>query len=174
MQWDITVKPTATPVTWASMRARLNLDDAGQRETVTEMVDEATAYAEERMQCSLMRQTITAKFWECEPVHLPRGPVASVTSVVDGDGNALTYTQSKVGNSDRLALTSNPTAYPVTVTYTAGAASADDVPADIRGVIREHAATKYLHRETVSATSLTPLYNIDEFYRRRGRGVPVA
>jgi hypothetical protein len=120
--------------------------------------------------------------YDAEALHLPRGPVSSITSITDGNGviydsadeapDADAFSLTRVGNSDRITLARTAT-YPITVVYVVGHATAAEVPADIKGAIRTHIATRYVIREAVHEGSLTPVTNLDEFYRLRGRGSPV-
>jgi hypothetical protein len=195
MKWEITTKPTTKIFGWDKLRPHLRVDDPDERDYVLELEDECTSYAEEKMERSLIARTITATFWaedvsDAPPIlpmvnyaaqpyrcrqalHLPRGPVASITSVKDSNNNDIDYTLERVGNSDRVRLTPTSVNYPVTVVYVAGHASVEDVPADIKGAIRTHIATRYAIREAVHEGALTPVTNLDEFYRLRGRGSPV-
>lgn len=193
MKVSVTARPAVPLIPLTLMKAQVRVDDPEQDALVMLYEAEAERYAETHMQTSLLTQTLTATFfledfwqhqslgwdWQSYPHHyyrlLPFGPVQSVTSVKDGDNNDVSYSLSARGTSDEIRFTSNIAACPVTVVYLAGfGADPSDVDADIRGMVMKHAATSYLLRETHAESRVGVIWQLDEFYSYRGRGVPVA
>ncbi|MCG3181199.1 MAG: hypothetical protein BIFFINMI_03574 [Phycisphaerae bacterium] len=161
-QWSITTPPAAYPITVAQAAFQCSVDDtATWTDWLTEAIADATAYAENACQLSLITRTITAVYYpesgnvplEGLPIppytRLPlyRPPLQSVVSVQDYAGNDATYKIWHVGNTDYVQLYQSTVA-PVSIVYTAGYGdSADDVPADIRRAILAHVAHMYRYRE---------------------------
>lgn len=173
MRYSVTTPPDPTTplVDWEMMRAHLRLADDRQRLLVMSYVAEATEYAEDAMQCSLVPRTITAVYDVGDEIVLARGPIISVESVEDSAGNAVGYARRDVGNRTTLTVTGS-TSFPLTVVYRTGFAS---VPASIAGTIRVHAASKYLVREShVINGSVADVHKLDAFYAARSRGAPIA
>lgn len=171
MKWTQT-KPADLPITYAQAKAHLRLDDDSEQEYVTDLIKAATAHAENVTGRLLMQRTITATFYAFatppDYFYLPRGPVISVTSVTDANGNVITNTVVEAaGNAARLRV-NNAYSYPinVTVVYEAGYASADDIPDDILHAIKMHVAHLYMYREPVTAGKIEKVpSSLDDFYR---------
>jgi uncharacterized phiE125 gp8 family phage protein len=159
------------PVTWAQAKAHLRLDTDDQQAYVESLIDAAVDYAQTRLHSTLLATTLTQAFYENESLLiLPRGPVISVTSVTDANGAALEYTQSRVGSSDRLTLTSSTGAAPVTVVYQAGYPTAADIPKSIIHAILCHVGTLFENRESASDKNKMPVpHSLDAFYRLKSR-----
>ena len=178
MKWSITTPPAERIIDFASMKAHLRLDDAGERDYVLELIDAATEYAQQAMETTLLLSGLTATYYTSEAIlPLPRGPVVSVASVIDRDDYTLEdgtdYEVQRVGNEDRLVMLRSYTP-PLVIAYTAGHAQPQDVPADIRQAIRCHVATLYAYRESVSATPLAAVPDqLAAFYARHSRAIPI-
>lgn len=191
MRWSVTTPPTGTVLTWDQLKYHIVPGSVQQQPLIMDYLAEATAYAEQKMECCLLSQTITAVY---DPIDLraygpyfpsiygglgygshrrgmllPRGPVQSVSSVTDANNNPVTYIWHTVGNADLIepmqAIT--PTQAPITIIFLAGFST---VPADIKGMIRVHTATKYKYREDVDNLPVNMVHRMDDFYRYRGRG----
>src|SRR4051794_24973698 len=107
MKLAVTTAATGNVIEWASLKTHLRVDNDAERDYVLELQNAAVANACEAMECSLLSQTYTATFYADERIYLPRGPVTSVTSVVDDNGQTITtsgYTLGRVGNADYLAM----------------------------------------------------------------------
>src|SRR4051812_47875231 len=119
MQWKVTVQPTILPVTQAQAVAQCRIDDVPANVAwLTDAIADATAYAETATQLSLINRTIQAVYYpdnDAVPASvmpfapytqltLFRGPVQSITSVLDRDGNAVSYDRRKVGNVEFIQL----------------------------------------------------------------------
>lgn len=176
MKWTITTPATTTPVDYGQLSSHLRLVGDRDRADVLGMIDAATAHAEQAMGCSLVNRTITATYYQDEAsILLPRGPVVSISSVTDGNGNHPTFELRGFGNVDQLVITT-AYAWPVTIVYVAGfGPNADDVPADVRQAIKMHAATLYLNRVSVSEKTMVPVpQTLEAFYRLRSRNTGMA
>jgi hypothetical protein len=91
-----------------------------------------------------------------------------------GDTNEISdYDITRHGKTDVITINESVT-YPVTVVYRAGYSSASAIPADIRLAIRQHVATLYEHRESISDLSLTPVpHSLESFYRLKRRSMGI-
>jgi hypothetical protein len=148
--------------------------------------------AETFMECALAVQTITAiydiqdvggfraaewndldKWFGKSRWELPRGPILSITSILDANGNPVTYERHTAGNAEFIIplqpLISSQC--PVTVVYTAGF---ETIPASILDCIRVDIATHYMVRENTSNLAANPIHKIEEFYKFKGRGTILA
>lgn len=102
-------------------------------------------------------------------VHLPKHPVSAVTGITYEDENGDTqtlstdlyrvdtvHTPARVifdGNMPRL----NDVEYPVQITYTAGFADADSIPAEAKYAMMLDAGSQYEHRNEVMLGSLAQI-----------------
>jgi uncharacterized phiE125 gp8 family phage protein len=164
------------PVTWAEAKAHLRLTGDDDQTQVETMIDAATDFAESRMGCTLMQRTRTHVIYDGQPLTIPYGPVASITSIVDDDDNAITATLESIGNLQRLNISTASYSYPLTVTYVAGFASRSSIPASIRLAILQHVATMYEVRESINVGNIVTEipHSLDMFYRYKSRMSGVA
>jgi uncharacterized phiE125 gp8 family phage protein len=174
MKWTVTTPAAALPVSTYDAMYHLRLDRTPADGNVLDRcIAAACDYARDALNSSLCVETITAVFYEGEPIYLPRGPLVAVTSVTDSSGTSIGYEVYRVGNSDRLRLTQGFTA-PLTVVYTSGYANAAAVPDSIKQAILCHAGTLYEHRESVTERGRTPVpHQLEAFYRIKRRSVGV-
>lgn len=166
--------PDASPIDYASLVIWLRLDNNDERSLIEDLIDAAVEFAEQSMGTSLITRTITAKYYEAEPIYLPRGPVQSITSIQDKDGHDITdYDLQGFGRADYIKINSMSGGYPVTVEYEAGYGDdAADVPADIRSALRAHVGTLYKYRESLADGTKPPIsvpHQLEEFYRLKSR-----
>jgi hypothetical protein len=109
MQWSITVPPSTAVCTWQQLKDTIRPVSPSEQSFIMDtLLPEATEQAGEWMQAIVLPSTITAIYqphdlnhhqfwWEWEynlyhrgrPLELPRGPVISITSVIDTNGNAI-------------------------------------------------------------------------------------
>ena len=169
------------PVTFADAVPHLRLGgQAVDPPYIDGLIAAATDYAESAMACTLTARNRTETLYEARGNPrghpLPYGPLIAVQSVTDADGSTVGsggYVLSRIGHTDRIRFTGSP-AYPVTVVYRAGYATAVEVPAAIRQAILMHVATLYENRESVSEKGRTPVpHTLEEFYRLKSRTVGV-
>jgi uncharacterized phiE125 gp8 family phage protein len=179
MKYSITTPPANPLWTAQELAYHLRLDDdlsadPNEQAYVAELLAAATEYAQNRMACSLLTQTITAYFYnnDNDVLRLPRGPLVAITSVVDGHEQTITnYTVSAAGVTDIITIP-NGWAEPLTVVYTAGyGATATQCPGDIRQAIRLHVGTMYENRESITdkkSAQIVP-HSVEDFYDRKTR-----
>ena len=174
MHWT-EAQPAAQALSWPAMKAHLRLDVDDEREYVLSLLAQATAHAEALLQVALMPRMVTATYDAGEAIELPRGPVLEVQSVTDSEGTEVTYAVRRRGSRTTVDLDDGlPVSYPVEVAYSAGYSGSAAIPADIIGAIRIHAATLYSWREDASPVSASKVHHLDDWYRYRSRGAPVA
>jgi uncharacterized phiE125 gp8 family phage protein len=173
MKWTVATPPASQPVDLDEVKAQLRIDSNDENEHLALLVDAAVDFAEDELAASLVQRRLIATFYVDEPIHLPRGPLIAIVSVIDDDGNAITdYDVSRVGHSDRIALNQTAT-FPVTVTYDAGYADGS-VPASIRLAILAHVGTLYENRESVvDKQKLAVPHHLEAFYRLKSRTIGV-
>lgn len=172
MKWTAT-QPATLPVTWAQLQSHLRLDDETQRDYVMEQLAAAAVdYAEGAMGRSLMTRTVTATFYARarDSLYLPRGPVTSVTGIVDAAGNTLpatSYSLEYVANAARLRVNGGLTSsVDLTVTYAAGYATAAAIPANLRHAIRMHVSHLWNNPDAYADKSLVAVpAGLEAFYR---------
>jgi uncharacterized phiE125 gp8 family phage protein len=183
---------SVTPlVTWAQMQAQLRLDTADEQQLISDYVDACIEYAEQALYSSLLTRTIVVQdaapislvFWAaCQPkarYELPRGPVQSITSMVDANGQVIPPANMILdgyGFLDILNVNYSSYVAPVTITYVAGyGPAAANVPADICMAIRTHVAGLWRNRESISDRTLLPVpHGLQDFYRLKARTTPAA
>lgn len=175
MKWLESTAPTGLPVTVSAATDHNRIpSENGETAYIQSLIEAATDYAQETMACSLMARTITATFYQGEKIHLPRGPLISITSVTDDDGVVITdYDIERVGHTDRLKINSSYKS-PLVVVYQAGYASAAAIPATIRHAILAHVGTLYRNRESVSDRTLINVPDqLAAFYRMKSRSLGI-
>lgn len=170
----VVTAPTIRPVTAANVSEHLRLVinvDAGENQ-INAMIDAATAYAEDDCDMSVMQQTLRATFHDGQPLNLPRGPVQSVTRMIDGRGvESTAFTLRAVGHTCTV-IPSAALSYPISVEYVAGYASAEVVPAQMRLAILQHVGTLWANRESATDRNKTIVpHSLEMFYSRRRRSV---
>lgn len=154
------------PVTWAEAKAHLRLDTDDDQSYVEMLIDAAADYAETRLAAVLTDKTISLTFYDSAPLLLRPGPVVSVTSVLDANGDPVAYTLRRVGLTD-VVVPSGGGSYPLTVIYRA---NWTPLPPLIRLAILQHVATMYENRESVSDRTKTIVpHSLEAFYRAKSR-----
>lgn len=185
MRWTETT-PSTFPITADDVAGILAMEtsELPPMPYVLGAIGAAVSYAETAMGRSLIRRTVTATFYAnlspADLLYLPRGPIASVTSVTPDGGAALAtsaYRLEYVGNAVARLRVNGLLTYPkdLTVVYEAGHAIAAgstpgaNVPADIRHAITMHAAQLIQYREPIvvgAAVAKVP-NSLDDFYAQR-------
>lgn len=166
MLWTETIAPASRVIDYSTAATHCQLDDPQDREYVLSLIDAATDELCHRLQTSLVSRTLTARFYDGEPIHLPMGPVQAITSVTDDDGDTITDNDlERVGNSDRLKI-NVPFAYPLTVVYTAGYAT---VPPRFKTILLAHVRSLYDYRDSLTEKPLTVPPHVESFYRLNTR-----
>lgn len=152
-QTTVTAKSSDLPVTLAEAKTHLRLLSDGLDTEVVALLEAATEYCESVCGRSLrVSQTLTQKYdgWPCSPIRFDRQPVTAITSVTyyDTDDASQTVSSSNyrlLASSEAAAVlefdseftrpTLSDRADAVTVTYTAGYASLDVVPARAKAAV---------------------------------------
>lgn len=172
---EVSVAPTAEPVTLAEAKAHMVVtsgdDDAYIYALITAAREMAETYTGRAIPTQTLRLTL-----DCFPagaIYLPRAPVQSLTSIAytDEDGNGQTFSNTQTDFSGTVLHRVEPAvdySWPstqsekigaVVVTYVAGYGTATDspnpIPLAIRQAILVKVAELYEHREEsiVAATS---------------------
>lgn len=152
-QTTVTAKSSALPVTLEEAKTHLRLLSDDLDIEVNVLLEAAVEYCESVCGRSLrVSQTLTQKYdgWPCSPVRFDRQPVTAVSSVTyyDADDASQTVSSSNyrlLVSSEAAAVlefdadftrpTLSDRADAVTVTYTAGYASLDVVPARAKAAV---------------------------------------
>jgi uncharacterized phiE125 gp8 family phage protein len=161
---------TPALITWDQIAAQLRLDQTDDEDYVNDLIDACTDYAETALESSLLNRTITATFYRQDTLWLPRGPIVSITSVTDANGNHPPYDLEGYGTADLLVCPQGHVS-PLTVVYVAGfGTDSTNVPAQIRQAIRVHVSTLYENRESVADKNMMPVpHSLESFYRLNAR-----
>lgn len=163
-----TVIPTAAIVTLAEMKLHIRhtLSDSSEDTYLNSLVEAITLEAEKYCNRALRPQTwklLLDWFPDCREIQIPMAPVSAVSSVKYYDANAVLTTMSGslyqadiVSEPARIVLASGQAVWPITtldkinaveIEFTAGYATAGDVPAGIKHAIKLAAASLYSNRE---------------------------
>ncbi|HEX8342847.1 MAG TPA: head-tail connector protein [Tepidisphaeraceae bacterium] len=98
----VTSPPATMPVTYEQIAAHCRVTTDRERDLMLAYIAQATEYAEQAMEMSLVIRTINARFHAGEDLRLPRGPVTEIVSVKDDSGSDVAGRHCRVGNSDRI------------------------------------------------------------------------
>lgn len=167
-----TVEPTSEPVTLTEAKAHCRIDTTADDTLVSSLITAARAWCESRIGQCLMPATYRLKLDRfCgHEIELPYPPLTAVSSIayVDSAGSAQTLssalyavdTDSKPGRVSPVYAEVWPTTreqlQAITITYTAGYASASVVPQSIKQAILLLVGHWYENREAsvVGVTSV--------------------
>lgn len=180
-------QPDQEPITYAQVKSQCRLDDDTERLFLEALITAARSYAEASLSRNLVQRdmqvthyghgwTTTAIFPQGLPqnnLQLPRGPVQSITSVVDANGNTVsntTYQLRRIGNIDYCYLLQIPL-FPVTIQYVSGYGEPSAVPMHIKAGMLMHVAHLYRNREAASNIEQIPVpYGLEAIYGIEGSG----
>lgn len=159
-----TVEPTGTPVSLTQAKLHCRIDHSEEDDLLIGLIAAAVSMVEDYCGRALMEQTWRLTLDEfADRIVLPRGPVQSITQFthLDSEGN----TQAVASDLYKLDLDADPQvvllepqqqwpgvggyAVPISITYVAGYAEAENVPAAIRQAILMLVANWYSNRETL-------------------------
>lgn len=156
-QWATTVDAASLPVSDAELKAHLMLTDNDDNAVISSVLLAAVDHIEAVTNRKLVSQTVelvVSSFPECsgQVLELPGGVVSEVTSVayLDAEGVSQTLSASRYELNSRgphaasIALLDPDDSWPivravglpVTITYVAGWADADAVPASLKNGIK--------------------------------------
>lgn len=150
IEYNMVIKKTVTtpveladePVSLEEAKQHLRIDFADEDTYLQELIIESREEVEEELGIALAPQTIEAVLRAEKPgMDLPMGPVDTVTTVVDNEGNTLTADNYEIENGVLLTAFGSP----VTVTYSTGFA-AGECPGRYRRMIKERIALNYHNR----------------------------
>jgi len=172
-KWFVSTDPTDAVVTFGEAAAHMRLANSADQTYVTKLIAAAVDFAEDSMETSLAPRTITANFYDGEPIILPRTPLISISSVTANEvalSFGTGYTVKHVGRAAEVKLLSG--SYPVVVVYQAGYADVTRVKPSIRQAILMHVATLYENRESITdRAKLSVPHTLEAFYRLNRRTV---
>lgn len=176
MSYKTTIQPSTEPVTLAQAKfqCRVDFDDENNDAYITSLIKPARQAAEHRTNRALMTQTVQLVLpaFPCGDFALPVSPVQSITSIVylDASGASQTlagsvYALDNTGEGINYVRLKNGQHWPstldqfnaVTVTFVAGWASADEVPATVKQWILMAIHTMYENRGSVGMTQVYEL-----------------
>jgi len=167
--YQVTVDPSALPVTKGDVKKFVRIDDERTDDDslidalIPTVVNQGEAYTN---RCFVTR-TVTGQFselfesqFEAWPyIQLRRAPLVAVTSVkilvsdvltdVDADDYDVKDTAGFARILFKADLTADETAYPLQVVFTAGYGTAADVPDDIKTALMAHIGYFYENRGDV-------------------------
>lgn len=170
-----TVAPAVEPISLEEARTHLRVDHEDEDAFIGSLITAAREYVESHTHRQLVLATyrLGLPHWPCgDFVKLPRPILAGVTSItyVDTAGSTQTWNSANYSvDTDSLPGRvwlgyglSWPDvrcgAYPITITYTAGWATAALVPESLKTAIKMILANWYENREaTISGTIITPV-----------------
>lgn len=168
---SLVTAPSTTPITLATAKLHLKVDDNADDALISTLIDVATEWCQNRIGQQFITATrrLYLDGFPCDEIVLPYPPAATVSSItyVDYAGNSQTWTASlyqtdlvtkparirpawaQVWPNTRGDLNS------VAVNYTCGyGATPSDVPAPIRQAMLLLIGHLYENRESVSAENL--------------------
>lgn len=150
---QVTTDVTTEPVTLEEVKGHLNLqfDTAGSYvfddddTKLTDLIPVCRDIIEQYTGLSLGEKTIVAIIRnECGDIEIPRGPVNSITSIKDADGNTLTVDTEYTLRGNQFKWIESPTSCYLEVTYTAGY-SDTTIPKALKRAILEEIAFRYVN-----------------------------
>ncbi len=163
MTYALIVPPAAEPLTLAEVKAHLRLDAADEDALLTSLQKTAREHLERMSGLALMRQTLRLYLdeWPEGPVRIGRGPVHAVEAVriydEAGVARALPLTGHVLDGASlpaRLWLAqrqkSARAVNGIEIDFTAGFASANEVPGDLKRAMLTHIALMFSFRGAVS------------------------
>ena len=159
-----TISPASEPVTLTEAKAHLRIDHTDDDTYITALISAARGSAEEYTQSSFFTQTwVKSKWFFSEMIALPRGPVASITSVKYYDQSNTLQT---LDAANYFLTSPDITSYlqeivsgwpsslydradAVQIEYVTGFASVNDIPQDIKHAILMIVGHLYENRQDV-------------------------
>lgn len=146
--WDAQKSENAPtePVTLAQAKVQCRIDFTDDDTFVTQLITQCRRMVEAATGISLVAKTVVATMDLLTEIEIPYGPVISITSFVDKNGNAITTDQYELTGS--LFKRLNPTNflfYKSVLTYSAGYGS-NQVEPDLCLAILNEIAFRYEQR----------------------------
>lgn len=145
------------PVSRDEAKTFLRLDGTAEDALIDDLIQVARIAAEEQTGKALITQSWRITYDDCAPsvVHLPYGPVQSMTSVktiaADATETTIAATNYHLNALQDLVFDAIPSGHQVQINYVAGYGdTASDVPVDIAQGILIHVAHLYEHRDSMT------------------------
>lgn len=164
-----TVKPAAEPITLEDAKGFLRVLSSEDDVLIGSMISAARSHAEKITNNQFMLATYEIYFDKFEnSFTLPRPPFDSLVSFTYVDADGVTQNFSDYDLDDKISpakiyIKSFPTISDlrnsICITYKAGYATVDDVPADIKAYLRVKVSTLYEHRESYAIGTIISDYN---------------
>lgn len=137
------------PVTLSEVKTHLNITFTDYDSYLTAMITQVRELAEQMTGLAIVTQTVTAAVRnELGGVHLPYGPVVSVTSCVDINGDAVDYETFGVDHLQVSTLSDY-----LKFVYVSGFTT---VPSGLKRAILEEVAYQWNHRGDEILDGLSP------------------
>lgn len=167
MKTVLVTAPAEAPITATEFKTHQRISSSSEDTYIDALINAATAYLEEICNRKFVEQTWKLYLDEWPggaEIELPYGKTSSVTSVVykDDEGNSTTFSSDSYNVDTDLIPGRIVIAYdeswpsdalfnmnPITITFTCGYGSANEVPEDIKLAIKMLAAHWYENREPV-------------------------
>lgn len=149
---QVTTDVTTEPVTLAEVKRHLNLqfDTSGSYvfndddTKLTALITQCRELIEEYTGLSLAEKTLKAIIRnECGDIEIPRGPVNTITSIKDVDGNTLTSGTGYQLRGNQFKWIESPVTCYLEIVYTAGYKSGNPIPNGLKRAILEEIAFRY-------------------------------
>lgn len=141
---DLILPPTDSVVTLAEVKADNKIDGSDEDAYITDLINLCQAHIEQYCGISLNERTVQAILCNVEGnIRIPFGPVISITSMVDQDGNDLKV-NSVIRGLTYQWIQSPYSAY-INITYQAGYTS-DILPQDLKKAVKQEIAFRYRYR----------------------------
>lgn len=171
--FKVITEPEEEPVTVEQAKLSARVGDDAEEDLIELWIEEGRRYVENVTHRALVTQKLrlTLDCWPARVIYLPRPPLQAVTAVkyVDSSGVEQTLTEGthfEVDDSGHEPAFIRPLfglVWPwhkiqlgaITIEYTAGYGTAEDVPAGARHAILLHVGNAYAHRETIGTGTVT-------------------
>lgn len=162
-------EPAAEPISVSEAKSFLRIGGSDDDALIGDLIATARIIAEQECGQSLITQSwkIAYNDYAPEMVHLPNGPVQSITSVksIDEADAETTIAPSSYhidASGETLVFEAAASGHRIEIVYAAGYGAASDVPSDIAQGILLHVAHLYEHRDSVHAPQM-----VQSIYARR-------
>lgn len=148
---QVSTDASTEPVTIDEVKRHLNLqfDTSGSYDFddddtyLTSLISIARETIEQYTGLSLAPKTLVAILRnECGDIEIPKGPVSTITTIKDSDGNTLTEGTDLTTRGNQFKWIESPCSCYLEVTYTAGYAD-DEVPKALKRAILEEITFRY-------------------------------
>lgn len=141
---DLILTPSDSVVTVDEIKTELKIDFNDEDDYIADLITLCQARVESFCGVSMSTRTLQAVICNNEGnIEIPYGPIISITSAFDQDGNDITTILTTLGISFKTIRT--PNYQYINLTYVAGYAS-DNLPLDLKKAIKQEIAFRYRYR----------------------------